>query len=151
MTEQKHVLVVDDDPDTRNILGVVLGKRGLVVDFASEGDAALDLMRQRDYAVVMLDLMMPGKSGFTVLEELGQPGMPAPVVLVITGSSRSELDKLDPRRIHGVVKKPFDPEELASIVVACADIRSRSAFGTMAIAAMLAGGPLLDWLNRFRS
>jgi hypothetical protein len=49
------------------------------------------------------------------------------------------------------MRKPFDPEELASVVVACAEIRSRSTFGTMAIATMIAGSPFLAWLNRFSS
>jgi len=47
------------------------------------------------------------------------------------------------------VRKPFDPEELAALVVACAEIRSRNSFGTMAIATVIAGSPLLALLNRF--
>ena len=74
---------------------------------------------------------------------------PALRVLVITGADRSEIAKLNPRRVHGIIRKPFDRDELAAVVVACAEIRSRKAFDTMAIATMIAGSPLLALLRRF--
>ena len=67
---------------------------------------------------------------------------------VVTGADRRALSQLVSQRIHGIVRKPFDPEELASLVVACAEIRSRLNLGTMAIATMIAGSPFLAWLNR---
>jgi hypothetical protein len=67
---------------------------------------------------------------------------------VLTGADRTIVERLDPQRIHGVVRKPFDPEELASVVVACAEIRGRSTFETMAIATVLAGSPFIAWLSR---
>lgn len=147
---QKHVLVVDDDAEMRSLLGALLKRQGMLVDFADDGDAALALITDHSYAVVLLDLLMPGSDGFALLDRLAQPSVTsAPVVLVITGADRSVVDQLDPRRIHGVVRKPFDPDEVAALVVACADIKSRSTFGTMALATMLAGSSLLEWLNRF--
>jgi len=83
-----------------------------------------------------------------VLDEFGS-AISTPVVLVITGADRSLIKQLDPQRIHGVVRKPFDSEDLADVVVACAEIRSRRPFEAMAISAMIAGGPFLAWLNRF--
>ena len=149
MTEQqKRVLVVDDDADIRNVIGALLAGKGLAVDFASDGAAALDLIQQRNYVVVLLDLLMHGTDGFAVLSRLGQDGMPNPVVLVLTGADRSVVDRLNPSRIHGIVRKPFDPDDLAALVVACAEIKSKSAFETMAIATMIAGGPILELLNR---
>ena len=150
MTDQRPVLVVDDDADTRRLLEAALTRRGLVVDLAAEGAEALERIRQGHYSVVLLDLLMPGMNGFTVLDELHKPGVHPPVVLVISGADRSEIDRLDPRYVHGIVKKPFDPDDLASVVVACADIRNRMSFGTMALATMFAGGQLLDLLNKFR-
>ena len=82
-----------------------------------------------------------------VLDELGS-AISTPVVLVITGADRTLLTQLDPQKIHGVVRKPFDTEDLADVVVACAEFKSRGAFEAMAISAMIAGGPLLAWLNR---
>jgi DNA-binding response OmpR family regulator len=146
--QQKRVLVVDDDESIRELLGSILGRHDLVVDVASDGRKALDLLKENAYSVVLLDLLMPDVDGFAVLKELPS-AISTPIVLVITGADRSAIERLDPQRIHGVVRKPFDAEELAALVVTCAEIRSRGAFETMAISAMIAGGPFLAWLNRF--
>ena len=148
--QQKRVLVVDDDPVIRRQLVWTLQRHSLTVDEAGDGVEALALIKENQYAVILLDLLMPMLDGFGVLKTLDGPSLSSPpVVLVITGADRRAIDHLDPQRIHGIVRKPFDPEELASLVVACAEIRSRNAFGTMAIATAIAGGPLLALLNRF--
>ena len=152
MTEDssKRVLVAEDDASIREMLVSVLRRKGLVVDEAVDGSDALDKIMRSNYSVVLLDLAMPLVSGFEVLDRLAEePAHVAPIVLVVTGADRSATRKLDSKRIHGVVRKPFDVEELASIVLACAEIRERNTFGTMAIATMLAGSPLLALLNRF--
>lgn len=150
--QPRRILVVDDDPEVRGLLARVLGKAGLQVDLANDGSAGLALAREHQHPVILLDLLMPGVSGFDVLSQL--PTLPyeaPPVVLVITGADRSATEVLDGRQIHGVVRKPFDVEEVASIVAACVEIRSRNSYGTMAIATMMAGGPILALLNRFSS
>jgi CheY-like chemotaxis protein len=148
--QQKRVLVVDDDPVIRRLLVWTLERYSLTVDQASDGIEALALIKEHSYSVIVLDLLMPMLDGFGVLKTLDGPSLASPpVVLVITGADRRSVDHLDPRRIHGIVRKPFDPEELASLVVACAEIRSRNTFGTMAIATVIAGSPLLALLNRF--
>jgi CheY-like chemotaxis protein len=148
--QQKRVLVVDDDQVIRDLLVYVLRRHSLIVDEAREGREALELIKENQYAVILLDLLMPVLDGFGVLDVLGGPGLPPPpVVLVITGADRHHIDHLNPRLVHGIVKKPFDPEELAAVVVACAEIHGRNSFGAMAIATVLAGSPLLAWLDRF--
>ena len=148
--QQKRVLVVDDDPAIRQLLGLVLRRRSLIVDEARDGSEALALINEHQYAVILLDLLMPVLDGFGVLDALQGPALSSPpVVLVVTGAGRREIAHLDPRRVHGIVKKPFDAEELASVVVACAEVRQMNTFGKMAIATVLAGSPLLALLNRF--
>ena len=144
----KRVLIVDDDATIREMLVSVLRRRDLIVDEALDGQEALDLLKENSYAVVLLDLLMPNVDGFGVIENLGS-AMSSPVVLVITGADRSLIRQLDPQRIHGVVTKPFDAEDLATLVVTCAEIRSRTPFEAMAISAIIAGGPFLAWLNRW--
>lgn len=149
MTEPKRILVVDDDPGVRGLLASVLTHRGLVVDAAEGGAEALTFLGEHHYAVIILDLLMPVTDGFAVLRGMdGFEFQAPPVVLVVTGAEREVVEQLDSQRIHGIVRKPFDPDELASLVVACAEIKSRSAYGTMAIATMIAGSPILALLNR---
>lgn len=144
----RRVLVVDDDADTRGILRTALSHLTLDVHEAAGGREALALLREHVYAVVLLDIMMPDVDGHAVLEELhsthaGQN----PVVLVVSGADRASFAKLDARRIHGVVRKPFEPLEVAALVQSCAEIRSRSMYDTMALATMIGGAPLLTLLS----
>src|SRR5438128_581253 len=146
--QQNRVLVVDDDASICELLSSVLRRHGLQVDVASDGQQALDLLRETSYAVVLLDLIMPVLDGFAVLDRMDEERRSLPVVLVVTGADRSAISELDPQRIHGIVRKPFDSEELADLVLACAEIRGRLKLETMAIATMLAGSPFLALLNR---
>lgn len=146
MEQHRRVLVVDDDANVRKILSSALAPLGLLVDTAADGQEALDFLAQHVYAVVILDLLMPNVDGFAVLDGLHRESVQSPVVLVLTGAEQPVVDQLDPRRIHGLVRKPFDPQELASLVLACSDIKSRGAFGTMAIATIMSGAKLLAWL-----
>ncbi|HJQ38913.1 MAG TPA: response regulator [Thermoanaerobaculia bacterium] len=129
----RRVLVVDDDADIRGLLLTALRMKSLQADTATNGQEAIDLLRQHSYGVVILDLFMPEIDGFAVLDMLGNEAL-QPVVLVVTGADQRTIGKLDARRIHGVVKKPFDVEELSSVVAACADVRGLRGFETMAIA-----------------
>ena len=145
---QKRILVVDDDAEIRSLLTTVLEKHGLMVNAAGEGAAAIELLRQFQYAVVLVDLLMPGVDGFDLLDHIaGRDSVSPPVVLVITAADRAAIERLDAQRIQGIVRKPFDPEEIARLVVACAEIKSRSPFGAMAIATMIAGSPFLALLK----
>src|SRR5881394_2239143 len=143
--QQKRVLVVDDDAGIRKLLCTVLRGRGLSVDDAEDGQQALDLIAANHYAVIVLDLVMPVLDGFSVAEKLTHLA-PRPVVLAISGAEHA-IDTLDPATVHGIVRKPFDAEELANVVAACAEIRGRMSLETMALA-LVAGGSLFALLNR---
>jgi CheY-like chemotaxis protein len=148
MSEQnRQVLIVDDDRVVREILGTALRQKALLYDEAADGAEAIRLLAENAYAVVLLDILMPGVNGFEVLDAIDPMGSNSPVVLVVSGADRTVLDQLDSRRIHGVVKKPFDPEEIAAVVAACAEIRNRSTFDTMALATMMTGGSFFALLK----
>jgi CheY-like chemotaxis protein len=145
--QQRQVLIVDDDPTVREILATALRQRSLVIDEASDGAEAIRLLRENVYSVVLLDILMPGVDGFGVLSAIDSTSVHAPVVLVVSGAERAVLERLDTSRIHGVVRKPFDPQEIATVVAACAEIRGRSGFETMAYMTMIAGAPLIALLK----
>ena len=145
---QKRVLVVEDDPAVREMMSMALRQKLLQVDEAADGEEALALLREHRYAVLLLDLLMPTMDGLALLRELDHvPMIHAPVVLVVTGADRKLISRLDSQRIHGVIRKPFDPEELAALVRSCSDIKNRQALGTMCLATMIAGGSILAFLS----
>lgn len=148
MASERRVLVVDDNREIRNILLTALQGRSLTVDLASGGAEAIRLLRENTYAVVVLDLLMPHVDGFAVLDAIDHDLPHPPVVLVVTAADANTIKSAEARRIHGIVRKPFDPVEIAGIVADCVELRGRSAFETMALATIVGGAPFFTWFGR---
>lgn len=115
---EKRILVVDDDDAIRALLLRILTRRGFAVDLARNGAEALDRLRRCNYAVMLLDLMMPVLSGWDVLTKL-QHAVPAnrPVIIVLTAGT--EPRDLSAQLVSGTIRKPFDVELLLDSVTAC--------------------------------
>jgi DNA-binding response OmpR family regulator len=112
---QVDVLVVDDDEGLRSTWADIFTSSGYSVAVAEDGDVALRLLQQMAVGVVLLDLRMPRRDGFSVLESLTDPQL---VVLV---SARS-LDDATLERVEGKIvtylEKPVPPERLLATVAA---------------------------------
>jgi two-component system response regulator CpxR len=111
-----QILIIDDDRELAGMLGEYLEREGFGVTSAADADAATDALAAREPDLVILDVMMPGRSGLDLLRELRatRPRMP---VLMLTARG----DPVD--RIVGLelgaddyLPKPFDPRELAARV-----------------------------------
>jgi len=115
-----RVLVADDDQSIRQLLCTVVRREHLDVDCVSDGQEAIDRLRDHEYSVILLDLMMPRVDGFGVIEYLRRhPPTNKPVVLVITAYADQRFKKVDPNIVAGVVRKPFEIAELGNIVRLC--------------------------------
>lgn len=122
----RDVLIVDDDDEVRGLLCVALKAAGLACDHASHGLAALEHLRAHDYAVVLLDLMMPHLDGVGVLRELQgwhQPELRRPVIVVMTGLSVHESPTLPGDVVQAIVRKPFHVADLTELMVGCVAAR----------------------------
>ena len=108
------MLVVEDDPDLGDAIVTFLKEEGLDAKLARDGDQAMRLLDQLNPSVMILDLMMPRRDGFSVLRELRADGrignLPVIVVTAIFGLSErlyaTELGAAD------YVTKPFELDEL---------------------------------------
>ena len=83
-----RVLVVDDDPDWRDAVRLSLEELGYQVTLARDGASALEALESDDFAVVLLDLRMPGLRGEDVSRAVGEDG---PRVVFVTGADEDEL------------------------------------------------------------
>src|SRR3954451_11721027 len=81
-----RVLVVDDEPAIRALVAKIVERAGFSVDVAADGAEAIAKVNQTDYAVIVLDLMMPAVSGYEFVEFLEQRGGKRPSVIVITAA-----------------------------------------------------------------
>ena len=113
-TEGERILVVDDEPDIVALVVYHLAKAKYKVSSATSGSDALALAKRERPALIVLDLMLPGMSGFDVLEQLrADPTTASIAVLMLTAR------KDEPDRIRGLelgaddyLTKPFSPQEL---------------------------------------
>lgn len=92
---KKLVLLVEDDPFLSNILMMKLQKEGLNVIHAVDGDDALTKLNEGDYEMVLLDLILPKKNGFEVLETMRQDVRfeNTPVIIVSNLGQDSDMEK----------------------------------------------------------
>ncbi|MFL5963502.1 MAG: response regulator transcription factor [Gaiellaceae bacterium] len=111
------ILVVDDEPPLRELVSVTLGDR-YACDDAVDGDAALAQLRARQYDLVMLDVMMPGRSGIDVLREMRADAAlrDIPVIVMSAWQSSEDIDAALAAGADGFLPKPFRVEELDSTV-----------------------------------
>ena len=113
--ETATILVCDDDPSLRELVRAVLGPRYRFVE-AADGTEALTLAREDRPDLIVLDVMLPGRSGIEVLEELrSDVDLSMIPVVVITAWSHAEVDA-EVAGADRFVSKPFDPDELSSAV-----------------------------------
>ena len=113
-----RVLVIDDEPPIRLLCRVNLEAEGMEVLEASDGPTGLEMARNDEPDVILLDVMMPGLDGWQVAEELidGERTNAIPIIFL---TARAELrDRARGLDLGGVdyVTKPFNPVELAPLV-----------------------------------
>jgi DNA-binding response OmpR family regulator len=86
--KEKRILLVDDDQDILTSMLAAFEPTGAVVDTASNGNKAVELAEKYQPDVVVLDMMLPGRSGFLVLEKIKarKPKNAKPFVIMITGN-----------------------------------------------------------------
>jgi two-component system chemotaxis response regulator CheY len=112
-----RILVADDEPALRALIVATLGG-GYACDEVDSGDAALARLRDGDYDLVVLDLMMPGRSGLDVLEEMRSDDRlrDVPVVVVSAWQTTEDTESALAAGATTFVSKPFQPEQLLSAV-----------------------------------
>jgi len=109
-----RILIVEDNPRIASFLQKGLREEGYVVDVAGDGDTAYDRATQQGFDAAVVDVMIPGRSGFELVRDLRQAGVPLPVLL-LTARDRTE-DKvagLD-SGADDYLTKPFEFSELTA-------------------------------------
>jgi CheY-like chemotaxis protein len=114
------VLVVDDDPNIRKMIIAALRREGYSFLEAPNGREALDLMREHDPDVVVLDLMMPVLSGWDVLKERQQDARLSRIPVIVVSANRDpDVAVAVNAGICAFLPKPFDIGALSALVRSC--------------------------------
>ena len=117
MRANASILVIEDEPQLRGLLRLYLEREGYRVTDAGDGPTALAAFDAEQSDLVILDLMLPGMQGETVLEALRDAGE---VPVLITSAKRSDAERIAGLRAGAddYLAKPFNPHELTARVAA---------------------------------
>ncbi len=118
--EGKTVLIVEDDPDMVSALATLIGDAGATVQTAMDGNAALMVAAEFDPDLIVLDAMLPKRSGFLVLEKLKGPNKKRgdrPFIIMITGNEgKRHQTWAQSLGVDAYLNKPFRMERLIQSV-----------------------------------
>lgn len=128
-----RVLLIDDDERLFELLSAYLGDNGCVVTYAPEGGRGLAALRNGTFDVVLLDMMMPGMDGLTVLRRIRDKNTIPVVMLTARGDETDRVVGLE-LGADDYVPKPFAPRELlARIRAVLRRVRVEAARGELTV------------------
>ncbi len=119
----KSILVVDDDPDIVTAILALLEDTGAELSTATDGNEALVVAEENNPDLIVLDAMLPKRSGFLVLERLKSAGkkrgQKPHVIMITAGGGKRHKDWAESLGVDGYLNKPFRMEILMQTVEKC--------------------------------
>jgi len=121
MAGSKKILFIEDDRPIAEMYSRILTREGYAVEFAYDGSRGLEMAKQKHYDLILLDIMMPEKTGIDVLHELrGEDGKGSPdtKILILTNlaQDKTSQEALKSQADGYIIKADIVPSQLASIV-----------------------------------
>jgi len=113
-TQECKILIIDDDPSLRSALKTSLSASGFDVEEAADGPQGLALLRQQPFDLVLLDINMPGMSGFEVCERIRTSDSHTGVVMVTVRDAENDKVKALDMGADDFITKPFRLRELVA-------------------------------------
>jgi len=105
------ILLVDDDPAIRGFTSLTLESEGFTVMTAADGAEGLQLVRAEEPEAILLDLMMPGVSGWDFLQRWREDASYRPVPVIVMTACGEEI-RADMLGVQAIFTKPFDLDRL---------------------------------------
>lgn len=121
MSDHKHILIVDDEPNVRLVFRTALESAGYELSMAEDGRAALEALGRAKSDLVLLDLQMPGMDGMETLRRLRDAGMNVPVVIVTAHGSVPHAVEAMKLGAIDFLAKPLSPDSLRGVVAEVLD------------------------------
>jgi two-component system response regulator AtoC len=111
-----RILVVDDEEPFRRLLKKELSRKGFAVETAPDGRTALNILKEQVFNVILLDIMMPGMDGLSLMNKL-QADPAAPVIVVLTGRATIETAvEAMKNGAYDYLTKPYKLDELVIVI-----------------------------------
>ncbi len=113
-----RILVVEDEPENRLLIGMVLRTEGFEVVEAEDGPTGLRMAGETAPDLILLDVMMPGMNGWAVRERLQADTQTAqvPIIMLTALAQRADVERAVSLGVDGYITKPFEPYELVEAI-----------------------------------
>ena len=118
-SSRRHVLCIDDERETVELIRLILERRGFIVVQASSGEAGLRALRESRPDLVLLDLMTPDMDGWDVYQQIRSDSHSSGIPVMIVTARAQNIDRVIGRQIAKVddyIVKPFSPKRLLDAV-----------------------------------
>jgi CheY-like chemotaxis protein len=113
--EGRRILIVDDDPEVRAAIDQALQAEGALTQVCGDGNSAVRICTEDPPQLVVLDVMLPKRSGFLVLERLKQLPAPPRVIMVTANEGRRHQQFAEALGVDGYLLKPVRLERLITL------------------------------------
>lgn len=120
--EGRRILLVEDNKINVMVGKQILEKANLVVDVAFDGLMAVNMVRENDYCVVLMDIQMPVMDGYTSSMEIRKFNSTLPILALSASVFIEVKSKIEKSGMNGFIFKPFDPEDLYNRIEEVMDI-----------------------------
>jgi two-component system response regulator VicR len=114
-SSRRHILCIEDDPGTVELIRLILERRDFTVEAANSGEAGLRAVRQSRPDLVLLDLMTPDMDGWDVYQRIKSDGTTSQIPVIVVTARAQNIDRIIGRQIAKVddyIVKPFSPKRL---------------------------------------
>ncbi len=143
--QKSHILVVDDDPQIRDLIGNYLEQHGFRVSVARDGNEMWRLLKKSEIELVVLDIMLPGDDGLTLCRRLRNESA---VLIIMLSAANEEADRVVGLEVGAddYLAKPFSPRELLARIKALVR-RTTGPLAAQRKTRCLANQPLISFHN----
>lgn len=116
MDPTQKVLVIDDNPMNREIIGTLLKEKGLAFSEAQNGKEALKLLHTETFWLVFTDLLMPGMDGFEITRRIREMGLEIPIIAISALSMKKDREQAFEAGCNAFLPKPVDLDKISNLV-----------------------------------
>lgn len=113
---KNKILVVDDDQINLMSFKIILRNLKYDSDVAFDGLEAVNILKEKDYDIVLMDMHMPKMNGVETIKAIREMDIRQPKIVVFTGYKLSEIEGLDKVQYDGFIEKPIDPKNISKVL-----------------------------------
>lgn len=121
MTKKKEILVIEDESDVRFLLKEFLEDNGFIITLAEEGRVAIELLKKKNFDLLLVDMLLPGEHGMDIIKMKGDNFITPIIIMSGIYDKKDIFAMLQDSNVKYFIKKPFDLKNLLKKVNSAID------------------------------